>query len=150
MPLTEKGEKIKGAMEKKYGAEKGEKVFYASKNKGTITGVDDDERIPLEEGKSKETVSRNTQKLVNKGHNPEAAKGIAERKASKSKEDDAQHMGFTGEGTESVKKLVSECDALEKRLDAFENWSHQKKPKEVKPRTKDNMQPSNRHPKEVK
>jgi hypothetical protein len=40
MPLTDKGEKIKGAMEEKYGAEKGEKVFYASKNKGTITGVD--------------------------------------------------------------------------------------------------------------
>jgi hypothetical protein len=41
MPLTEKGEKIKGAMEKKYGPEKGEEVFYASKNKGKITGVDD-------------------------------------------------------------------------------------------------------------
>jgi hypothetical protein len=40
MPLTNKGEKIKGAMEEKYGAEKGEKVFYASKNKGTISGVD--------------------------------------------------------------------------------------------------------------
>jgi hypothetical protein len=40
MPLTEKGEKIKSAMEEKYGSEKGEKVFYASKNKGTISGVD--------------------------------------------------------------------------------------------------------------
>jgi hypothetical protein len=40
MPLTSKGEKIKGAMEEKYGAEKGEEVFYASKNKGTISGVD--------------------------------------------------------------------------------------------------------------
>jgi hypothetical protein len=40
MPLTGKGEKIKGAMEEKYGAEKGEKIFYASKNKGTISGVD--------------------------------------------------------------------------------------------------------------
>lgn len=40
MPLTAKGEKIKGAMEEQYGEEKGEKVFYASKNKGTITGVD--------------------------------------------------------------------------------------------------------------
>lgn len=40
MPLTDKGEKIKGAMEKEYGAEKGERVFYASRNKGTITGVD--------------------------------------------------------------------------------------------------------------
>jgi hypothetical protein len=149
MPLTEKGEKIKGAMEKQYGAEKGEKVFYASKNKGTITGVDDDERIPLEEGKSKETVSRNTNKLIEKGHNPEAAAGIAQRQASKSKDDDAQHMGFSGSQAEPIEKLVSQCDALAKRLDAFEKWSHQKKPKDVKPRTKDNMQPSNRHPKEV-
>jgi hypothetical protein len=40
MPLTAKGEEIKSAMEKQYGAEKGEEVFYASKNAGTITGVD--------------------------------------------------------------------------------------------------------------
>jgi hypothetical protein len=40
MPLTAKGEKIEGAMEKQYGEKKGEKVFYASKNKGTISGVD--------------------------------------------------------------------------------------------------------------
>jgi hypothetical protein len=40
MPLTEKGEKIKSAMEQQYGPEKGERVFYASKNAGTISGVD--------------------------------------------------------------------------------------------------------------
>lgn len=40
MPLTAKGEKIKAAMTKQYGAKKGEQVFYASRNKGTITGVD--------------------------------------------------------------------------------------------------------------
>ena len=39
MPLTAKGRKIKTAMMKQYGSEKGEKVFYASENKGTITGV---------------------------------------------------------------------------------------------------------------
>ena len=39
MPLTKKGEKIKRAMTKQYGKEKGEKVFYASENKGTIKGV---------------------------------------------------------------------------------------------------------------
>lgn len=103
MPLTEKGEKIKGAMQKKYGTEKGEKVFYASKNKGTITGVDD-----------------------------------------------ARHMGFTGETATSVKKLVSECDALEKRIDFWEQRYSMQHTKKVKPRTKDFMQPSNRHPKKVK
>ena len=44
MPITRKGEVIKKAMEKEYGSKKGESVFYASKNKGVIKGV---------EGKSK-------------------------------------------------------------------------------------------------
>lgn len=39
MPLNSKGEKIKHAMEKEYGHKKGDKVFYASENKGTIKGV---------------------------------------------------------------------------------------------------------------
>ena len=39
MPLTKKGETIKAAMRKEYGAEKGERVFYASQNKGTIKGT---------------------------------------------------------------------------------------------------------------
>jgi hypothetical protein len=40
MPLTPKGKKIKSAMQQEYGEKKGEDVFYASKNKGTISGVD--------------------------------------------------------------------------------------------------------------
>jgi hypothetical protein len=39
VPLTPKGKKIKKAMEKEYGKEKGKKVFYASQNKGTIKGT---------------------------------------------------------------------------------------------------------------
>jgi len=39
MPLTSKGSKILAAMKKQYGGKKGEQVFYASANKGTITGV---------------------------------------------------------------------------------------------------------------
>lgn len=39
MPLTEKGKKIKEAMQKEYGKKQGEKVFYASQNKGTIKGT---------------------------------------------------------------------------------------------------------------
>ena len=39
MPLTEKGKKIKLAMEKEYGKDRGEQVFYASHNKGTIKGT---------------------------------------------------------------------------------------------------------------
>ncbi len=40
MPLTKKGNEIEKNMENEYGKKKGESVFYASKNKGKITGVD--------------------------------------------------------------------------------------------------------------
>src|SRR5262245_24481732 len=40
MPLTPKGQKIMANMQRQYGAEKGERVFYASRNKGIISGVD--------------------------------------------------------------------------------------------------------------
>ena len=33
MPLSEKGKKVKKAVEKQYGKTKGEKVFYAMENK---------------------------------------------------------------------------------------------------------------------
>jgi hypothetical protein len=39
MPLNAKGKKIKAAMQKQYGKEQGERVFYASENKGTVKGV---------------------------------------------------------------------------------------------------------------
>jgi len=40
MPLTKKGKKILAAMIKEYGKKKGKQVFYASRNKGTISGVE--------------------------------------------------------------------------------------------------------------
>lgn len=40
MPMTEKGQKIKTAMMKKYGKKKGEGVYHASAKKGTIKGVE--------------------------------------------------------------------------------------------------------------
>jgi hypothetical protein len=46
MPLTDKGDKIMGAMKEQYGDKKGTSVFYASKNKGTIAGVDKDDPPP--------------------------------------------------------------------------------------------------------
>ena len=119
MPLTEKGQKIMSDMKSKYGEKEGERVFYASKNAGKISGVDDDAHVTSHPGKD-------------------------------IKPDDFQHMGFTSQHVEPIKKLVSECDTLSRRLDAFEGRQHQRKPVEVKPRVKDQMQPSNRHPKEVK
>ena len=40
MPLNEKGRKIMKSMKKQYGEKRGKTVFYASKNKGTIKGVE--------------------------------------------------------------------------------------------------------------
>lgn len=40
MPLTRKGEDIRANMRREYGAEKGDRVFYASRNAGRIKGVD--------------------------------------------------------------------------------------------------------------
>lgn len=46
MPLNAKGKKILAEMKKEYGAEKGERVFYASVNKGKIRGVEGTGRSP--------------------------------------------------------------------------------------------------------
>ena len=40
MPFTKKGKNIMKSMKDQYGKKKGETVFYASKNKGVIKGVD--------------------------------------------------------------------------------------------------------------
>ncbi len=40
MPLNKKGKKIMKSMKKQYGEKRGKTVFYASKNKGTIKGVE--------------------------------------------------------------------------------------------------------------
>ncbi len=40
MPLNKKGKKILKKMRETYGNKKGESVFYASMNKGTISGVE--------------------------------------------------------------------------------------------------------------
>ena len=40
MPLTKKGRKIMKSMKKTYGDKKSEQVFYSSRNKGTIKGVE--------------------------------------------------------------------------------------------------------------
>jgi hypothetical protein len=45
MPLTKKGKKIMSAMKKEYGTKKGEKIFYATKNKGKIKGVDNKRKV---------------------------------------------------------------------------------------------------------
>ena len=53
MPLTEKGKKIMTSMKGQYGKKEGEKVFYASRNKGTIKGVERANKGKLMRGKNK-------------------------------------------------------------------------------------------------
>ena len=40
MPLTKKGSKILNRMQRYYGEDKGERVFYASINRGTVKGAE--------------------------------------------------------------------------------------------------------------
>jgi hypothetical protein len=49
MPLTDKGKEIMGAMKRQYGQKKGEQVFYASKNKGKLKGVEKRKRKSIAE-----------------------------------------------------------------------------------------------------
>lgn len=39
MPLSAKGRKIRESMRAEYGRKKGDRVFYASENKGKIRGL---------------------------------------------------------------------------------------------------------------
>src|SRR5215469_679034 len=74
MPLTEKGDKIKSAMQEQYGEKKGEQVFYASKNKGTITGVDS--KTTVTHSRSVPGLGRTTVSHTNdKSDNPPVVKG---------------------------------------------------------------------------
>lgn len=52
MPKTSKGKKIMKKMKEQYGKKKGESVFYASKNKGTIKGVDKTKKSKKKRGKN--------------------------------------------------------------------------------------------------
>jgi len=45
MPLTEKGRKIMNNMQRTYGGNKGEQVFYATANAGKIKGVEETQEL---------------------------------------------------------------------------------------------------------
>jgi hypothetical protein len=47
MPLNAKGQKIRKAMREQYGKKRGDEVFYASQNKGTIKGTEKKQRRGL-------------------------------------------------------------------------------------------------------
>ena len=61
MPLTNKGQKIKDSMRKRYGKKKGESVFYASQNKGTIKGVEEAKKKDWIQGAEEDIEKRGTE-----------------------------------------------------------------------------------------
>jgi len=66
MPLTKKGKKIRKAMHKQYGKKKGEEVFYASANKGTIKGVHGEDINKYATEEEKEMLKENMKSLIEK------------------------------------------------------------------------------------
>jgi len=71
MPLTTKGSKIKSAMTKKYGEKKGEQIFYASANKGTVKGVEKKQELK-KGGAVRKTSSKTKPKAKSKSRVNEA------------------------------------------------------------------------------
>lgn len=73
MPLTAKGNDILEAMRKEYGKEEGERIFYASRNSGVISGVDSEYEL---EGKSVFNLDNMAEQISSLGSE---AKRLAER-----------------------------------------------------------------------
>lgn len=61
MPLTNKGQNIIKSMRKRYGKKKGESVFYASQNKGTIKGVEEAKKDDWIQDAEKDIEKRGTE-----------------------------------------------------------------------------------------
>ena len=74
MPLTNKGKKIMRAMKSQYGSEEGKKVFYASKNKGTIKGVEDETQMNWQD-KIYESLTEG--RMAHRGHRDVAGKKLS-------------------------------------------------------------------------
>ena len=94
MPLTEKGNEILGAMQKEYGAKKGEEVFYAAKNAGTISGVDSAE-LGLE-GKSITVLDTMAEQIASLGSE---AKRLVDRMDARDPWDEGYADGKKGGST---------------------------------------------------
>jgi hypothetical protein len=67
MPLTEKGGLIRSKMRAHYGKKKGDRVFYASENKGTIPGVHPTGKSPRRSHRPKAGTSNPMQRHGAKG-----------------------------------------------------------------------------------
>jgi hypothetical protein len=110
MPLTEKGSEIMGAMKEQYGAEKGEKVFYASRNKGTIKGVDakEDDGVVMTSPAKADKGPGHLAPHTGKDSLHHAPNGLTPLARAEAAYDDERLL-------EAVAK---HCDSIEARLDA--------------------------------
>ena len=121
MPLTSKGEEIKTAMEKEYGSEKGEQVLYASKNAGTISGIDSargDEIVKIGGGYTAEKERDGSWSLYGavEHYIKGGFKSAAEAKAHlKSRGDDFDPAQLH----DSLKSMADACEKLDRRVDAY-------------------------------
>jgi hypothetical protein len=103
MPLTSKGEHVMSAMKKEYGGEKGEEVFYASKNKGTISGVDGAVKEPNDKDFAEH------QRMVQK-MNQQQREFIRNKQTGRSDE---------------LSPLADRIDALSQRADGLDDRAHE-------------------------
>jgi hypothetical protein len=118
MPLTAKGEEIKSAMEKTYGKEKAERVLYASKNAGTISGIDAlMERVDAERDPKEKEGGKYNQQAV------ERAIEQAERRGGKIGGEERRliHALLKGRGdiADACQAALDACESLNRRLDAY-------------------------------
>lgn len=87
MALTKKGKKIMKAMKDEYGKTKGEGIFYASRNKGTIKGVEKGRGgYKMRDGKGGyDAKNRSCRKKMGRGGDASHSSGVRRLKMSKKK-----------------------------------------------------------------
>lgn len=133
MPLSAKGAEIKKALTGEYGAERGEQVLYAGKNKGTFTGIDSEKLAT----KSPQDYRYGTCSVAHPGHGDywyvsERGYNLAKFKSAKEAENfvdkRAERGGAMKKDADTIPagldcaKLDAACsmmDALGKRFDSF-------------------------------
>ena len=147
MPLTSKGKKIMASMKKRYGKKKGEEVFYASKNKGTIKGVEETkENKPMNHLEKfinqillgEQTDPTDAQiKAANRDVHKKGPKGSPEDEEANKKIDKAMgpatkgtpggiaalQQGIRAAGKKAVEKNKKEREEREKREELETSWT---------------------------
>ena len=124
MPLTAKGSTIKSAMEREYGAN-GERVFYASKNAGTITGVDMDERtdasglVYVSRSKLMSKIRDGEWEALQDIPGPSSSRRSVELRNTRTGKTITVSVENDADASSLLDAAVAACDALVARVDAM-------------------------------